>query len=452
MAIELYAVGGYDNVGKNMTAIRFFDERSDDVIILDIGLDLENYVEFKSEKRGCDLKEEELKDLESIPDDSIISDFVDNVRLIVAGHVHLDHIGAIPYLGNKYDCPVLATPFTIEVLKVTCADEGIKLRNKYIKLEAGNTFKVNDLLSVEFVNITHSTPQTVLVVIHYMEKDGSQKNILYANDYKLDKTPIVEISPDFDKLREMGKDGIDVMISNCLYSSEDIHAPSENRAREMLLSEFKDKDVQNRAIIVTTFSSHIARLKSIVELARKLDRKIIFIGRSLKKYIESAKKAGIIDLEEDGEIISSRSKVKERFKDLSNRKTEYVIVCTGHQGEPNSVLWKLVNKEIKFNFQPNDVVIFSSNVIPTPYNEKLREDIEEKLKSMRINIIKDIHVSGHLAGRDYKDVLKILKPKLLIPTHGPEDLAKALIKIAENVEDIDIKTLRCHDGHKYKIC
>jgi ribonuclease J len=447
MTIKLCAVGGYDLVGKNMTALKF----DDDVIILDIGLNLESYVEYKENKRGCDLEKNELTKIHAIPNDNIIESWKDKVKAIITGHVHLDHIGAIPYLADKYDCPIIATPFTIEVLKVTCKDEGIKLPNKYIKLCAGNIHEINENLKIEFINVTHSTPQTVLVLIHHKDKTGKVKKILYANDYKIDKTPIVEIAPDFDKLRQIGRDGIDVMISNCLYSGEDIHTPSENKAKEMLFSEFKKLDIKNRAIIITTFSSHIARLKSIIELAEKLERKIVFVGRSLTKYIECAKKAEICDFEKDGEIISSQSKVRERFRELSLNKRDYIIVCTGHQGEPNSVMWKLLHRDIKFNFQPNDIVVFSSTVIPTSYNTKLRQDIEEKLNELRIKVIKDVHVSGHLAGRDYKDILKILKPKLLIPTHGTEELAQTLMKIASNIEDVDIKTLRCHDGNKYEL-
>ncbi|MFA6090084.1 MAG: MBL fold metallo-hydrolase RNA specificity domain-containing protein, partial [Candidatus Woesearchaeota archaeon] len=218
------------------------------------------------------------------------------------------------------------------------------------------------------------------------------------------------------------------------------------KAKDMLFDVFKNIDVTNRAIIITTFSSHIARLQSIIDLAKKLDRRVVFVGRSLAKYIECAKKAGICDYEQEGEIISSKKNMREKFKEISANKRDYVIVCTGHQGEENSVVWKLVHKDIKFNFQANDIVVFSSNIIPTVYNKKLREDIEQKLLDMRIKVIKDVHVSGHLAGRDYKDVLKMLKPKLLIPTHGDEEMSVSLMKIAEN---IDIKTLRCHDGQKY---
>lgn len=437
--IELCAVGGYDRVGKNMTALKC----GDDVIILDIGLNLENYVEYKENIRGCDLDKDKLVKINAIPNDKIIEEWKDKVKAIIPAHVHLDHIGAIPYIAGKYDCPVIATPFTIEVLKVTCRDEGIKLPNVYIKLEPNSSHKINDDLKIEFINVTHSTPHTVLVLIHYKDK-----KILYANDYKIDKTPIVEIAPDFDYLRKIGKEGVNVMISNCLYSTEDIHTPSESKAREMLFKEFENLDTTNRAIIISTFSSQIARLKSIVELAQKLNRKVIFVGRSLQKYISCAKLAGICDLEEYGPVVSSKNKVKQQFKELSANKKDYVIVCTGHQGEPNSTMWKLVNDQIKFNLQPNDIVVFSSNIIPTEYNEKLRADVEKKLNDLRINIIKDVHVSGHLAGRDHKEILNLVKPKLLIPTHGDDEMTNALLKIGDN---LGIKTLRCEDQKFYKL-
>src|SRR5690606_10344988 len=141
---------------------------------------------------------------------------------------------------------------------------------------------------VEFLNMTHSTIQSTMIAVH-----TPYGVVIYANDYKFDNTPIMGDKPNYKRLRELSQIGIKAIIADCLYAPDERKTPSEKIARGLLEDVLFTTDNHNSGIIITTFSSHIARLKSIVEFGKKLNREIIFLGRSLNKYASAASKVGM---------------------------------------------------------------------------------------------------------------------------------------------------------------
>src|SRR3989344_1538939 len=351
--IEIAAVGGYDEVGKNMTAIKIDDE----VIILDIGLFLPKIISYE-ENENKELSVKELIEIGAGPDDSIIEKWKNNVKAIVLGHAHLDHIGFAPYVANKYNCPILGTPFTLEVLKKIIEDKEIKVMNQIIPVNPNSSFKISKNITVEFINITHSTLQTAMIVIHTKYGD-----IVYANDFKFDNHPVLGKKPNYERLKELSKNTI-CLIVDSLYSGLEQKTPSEKVAREMLSDVLLGTENKNNAIIITTFASHLARLKSIVDFGKKLRRKVVFLGRSLSKYCYAAKDANLIDFK-NVEIIGYAGKIKKKLKEIEkNGRSNYLVVVTGHQAEPGSVLVKMVNGNLPFNFLDGDHIVFACKVIP----------------------------------------------------------------------------------------
>ena len=275
--IEIYAVGGYDEIGKNCTVIKVGDE----AVMLDMGVHIENYIRYTADEELIAVRPSELIRAEAVPDISVIADLRKKIKAIIPTHAHLDHLGAIPYLGNKFKAPVIGTAYTTEVLKAILKDDKIKLNNKIKTLSANSSCRVSENIKIEFINTTHSTPQTVMVAVH--TKEGV---ILYANDFKFDLYPVLGKKPNFKRLEELGKQGVLGLITDSTYARDNKKMPSENVAREML------KDVlsipaKNGLIVVTTFSSHLARLKSIIEFGKKINREVIFLGRSLCKYVKA---------------------------------------------------------------------------------------------------------------------------------------------------------------------
>ncbi len=420
--IELTAVGGYSEVGRNMTAVKIGNE----VVVLDIGIHLENYIQLTNDEDVVNISPEDLLASEAVPNIRSIDDWAKQVKLIIPSHAHLDHVGGIPYLSGNYNADILASPFTTAVLKKIIAEEKIKIKNKIRTLNVNSFYTQSEDVKIEFINITHSTPQSVLIVVH--TKEGA---IVYANDFKFDLFPVIGKKPDFERLRALGEKGVLALIIDSTYAGWYQKMPSESVARQMLKDVLTDLEDNSKAIIVTTFASHIARLKSIIELGSKLNRKIVFLGRSLSKYVSAAKETGIANFEKDVEIVRYSKQIKKRLKRImKDGKEKYLLVVTGHQGEPSSTLYKMANNQLEFKFEKGDQVIFSCRVIPTPTNIANREYMEKNLNKLGVRIFRDIHVSGHSAREDHRELIQLLKPKHIVPAHGPFEMTTKMAELA----------------------
>ena len=425
--IKIYPIGGFNEVGKNMTAV----DLGEDVIIFDGGLFLPPIVELEESERAY--TEKKLRSIGAIPNDLILDKLGlrDKVRAIVPSHAHLDHIGALPYLAQRYDAPIIATPFTIEVLKTLFKDEKIMPRNKLISIKPNSTFYIqgkNKKYKLEFINITHSTPHTSFLALY-----TDEGIILYTNDFKLDNNPILGGKPNYKKIKEIAKKGIKVLICDSLYSGEERKTASERVARTMLDDVLSGMTNNRNGIIVTTFSSHIARLKSITDFGKKLNREIIFLGRSINKYVSAATRVGICPFRNDVKIATYRKQLERELKRIDRNRSNYMIVCTGHQGEPGSILDRLSRNKLPFRIQKSDNIIFSSSVIPTPVNIENRNLLDGRLKKRGSRLFKNIHVSGHAGREDLRDFLEMTKPEHIIPAHGGHDKTAHLITLAKEL-------------------
>ncbi len=427
MSIEIAAVGGWGEVGRNMTAVKV----GEDVIIFDMGLHMPNYIKLTDEEIGevISLTESSLKRADAVPQDQSIKDWRQNVRAIVLTHAHLDHMGAVPYLASKYDAPVICTPFSAAVLRAILRDEKIELQNKIIELKPGQTMPLNKQLKLEFFHITHSTPQTIIAGLH-----TSHGLILYGNDYKLDHHPTLGKPVNTELLKKVGEKGVLVLIQDCLYAGEQRKTPSENVVKNMLHDVIIDVDSKGKAIIVTTFASHIARLKTIAEFGRFLNRKVVFMGRSIAKYCYAAKDAEVTDLFTMAEILKYSRQIRRKVKEIQEKgKDKYLLVVSGHQGEPKSTLSKMIDGFYAWKFSPDDHVIFSSHIIPADINKKQRAIMEDKLTKLGVRMFKDIHSSGHSSREDLRDMLMLVKPKNVFPVHGEPQMMESFKTLAEDL-------------------
>ncbi len=423
--MEIYTVGGFNEVGRNMTAVKVNNE----VIILDMGLYLPKIVDFEEEGgERKDLDSEALAKIGAIPNDRILESVKDNVKAIVIGHGHLDHVGASPYLANKYNAPIIGTPYTIQILKRSLEDDGITLNNHLEVVEPNSSCKVGDI-EIELVHITHSIPQSTMVVLH--TKEGA---VVYANDFKFDNHPVLGKEPNYARLKQIGEKGVKALIVECLYAHEQRKTPSEHLAKEMLRDVLFDIKDNNNGIFITTFASHIARLSSIIEYGKKIGRNVVFLGRSLAKYVSAAEEVGIVNFSKDVEIVGYKRKVKKRLKEINKKgRQNYLIVCTGNQAEPGSILNELAADNLTLKLRPDDNVIFSSRTIPVAINIRNRERLEGILKKKKVRIFTGIHSSGHAFREDLRELINMLKPEHIFPSHGPEELQKNLADLAKEM-------------------
>ncbi len=445
MQVEICTVGGYNEVGKNMTAIRIDDE----VILCDMGIFLPPIVDLQLEDQNKQaFSSPQLIKIGAIPDDSTIDDWKNKVKAIVLGHAHLDHIGAVQYLAAKYRAPIIGSPYSLQVLKAILEDDQIQLPNKITPVQMDKKIKLTDNIELELISITHSTLQCSIVALH--TKKGV---ILYATDFKLDNQPVIGNKPNYKRLRELGASGkVLLCICECLYAPKNGKTPSESVAREMLKDVLLGVDNSDKAIFVTTFASHLPRIRSIIDFAKRLNRKVIILGRSMNRYIKAAEKLGLVHYSKESQIVPYRKDVEKVLLEIEKRRGKYLVLCTGNQGEPGSILDKIIEGNLHFNFQEEDHVVFSCKTIPASVNIANREAMEKKLKQKKVRLFTDIHVSGHSGREDLRDFITMIKPQHLIPCHGEASMEGAFNDLATEMDFKPGETVHImQNGQKLKL-
>lgn len=403
--MKVYTLGGFNEVGKNMVAV----EVDNEIVIFDMGYQMEEVVEHEGEVE--ELTTTETIEIEAIPKDKQIMDQKEKVKGIVIGHGHLDHCGAVPKLAGTYDCPIIATPYSMRVIERLIDEDRKDLNNELMEMEAGDTLSLSPKLELEFVNITHSIPGTVVSVLN--TKEGK---FVYGNDFKLDDEPTLGEKPDYKRFRELGNESVKVFTPGTTRIFEEGTCGSEKEVQIELKHVLDKAYSSGGAVLVSTFSSHIARLRNIIK-ANKGRRKILMVGRSLKEYTKSAEKEDLIDLS-DIEVRSWREEVEEIFEEVSNNKEKYLVICTGNQGERRAILSRIARDEYPLKLDENDQVIFSSETIPTPINKSNRYVLEKHLKEKGTRFYRKVHASGHALREDHRDLLKMIDPDNVIPCHG----------------------------------
>ena len=436
--MEICSVGGYEEVGKNMTAVK----TGDDVFLIDGGFYLPGVIELQEEQK-IGYTRKGLRRVGGIPDDRVLDKkgWTSKVRAIFVSHAHLDHVGGLPFLLDRYpNATVFATPFTMKVIQSLIKDARISVRNKLVSVQSNSTHSIpgaKTATKVEFVHTTHSTIQCTFVVVHTPEG-----TLFYSLDYKFDDAPTFGPPPNYSRLKELGDNGVKVAIVDTLYSAKTTSNGTETDADNMLKEAFEKADDKNAALFVTTFSSHIERLNNIVKYGQKTGRQIVFMGRSLAKYVECAQSVGQCPFRDKIKIVKYRGQVNSMFKRIEGDRGKYMVVCTGHQGEKGSILDRISKGQTNFRFRKGDNLIFSSSVIPTEVNIEARKKLDAKLERAGVNLQVNVHVHGHGSQQDKKKLLELVKPELLIPSHGTREQEEELVDVAEEMGYVQGKTTK----------
>ena len=411
MEIEIATIGGYEEVGRQMTAVRAGDE----IVIFDMGLNLSKVL-IHDNIQTESMHSLDLIDMGAIPDDRVMSELEGTVEAIVPTHGHLDHIGAISKLAHRYDAPVVATPFTIELVREEIQDEGkFNVQNDLIEMEAGGRMSIGERTELEFVNVTHSIIDAINPVLHTPE--GA---VVYGLDKRMDHTPVIGDPIDMKRFREIGREGEGVLayVEDCTNANKKGRTPSESVARRHLKDVMTSIEDYDGGIVATTFASHIARVTSLVEFAKDIGRQPVLLGRSMEKYSGTAERIGAAEFPEDLGMYGHRKSVDRTFKRIMNEgKENYFPIVTGHQGEPRAMLTRMGRGETPYELDQGDKVLFSARVIPEPTNEGQRYQSEQLLRMQGARIYDDIHVSGHMNQEGHYAMLDALQPQNIIPAH-----------------------------------
>ena len=402
-ALRISPLGGVGEVGKNSTLVEF----GDDMIIVDAG------VKFpEAELHGVDLV---------VPDYSYIAERLDGLLGILFTHGHEDHIGGLPYLIMQLDphepIPIYGTPLTLGLISVKLREHGMLGRVTQMAIREGLRARLGPF-EVEPVAVNHSIPDAVGLVIR------TPAGVLFhTGDFKFDPTPVQGRTTDNERLRQLGDEGVLVLLSDCVRVEQPGWTASEAGVREALEQLI---GAAPGRVLVTTFASNIGRLCEVVRSAHKLGRKAAVVGRSMEENLRVARELGFLQIPE-GSLVDLRE-----INGLPPDKI--VLLSTGSQGEPTSVLSRIARGDHPLvKIQPNDTVIFSAS--PVPGNEESVARSIDNLFRRGARVIYQmidprVHVSGHASREELRHLLDLVRPRYLVPLHGEHRMLWLLRELA----------------------
>lgn len=336
---------------------------------------------------------------------------------IIITHAHEDHCGAVPHLWKELECPIYATKFTVNFLKEKLKE--FQLEDIVPVKEVGINGSVNlGPFTVEFINVTHSIPEANSILIS--TEAGSA---LHTGDWKFDPKPVVGLISNIERLKEIGDKG-DLLAAIC--DSTNIlskHDPeSESEIYDNIYNIIKRS---KKLIAVSLFASNVARIETISQAAKALNRKVVLLGRSLWRIVKVAQDSGY--LTDSAEFLEAQD-----VADLPREKL--LLICTGCQGEPKAATSRLANKSHKdFKMQQGDTIIFSSKIIPG--NETRAHNMLNAFIEMGVEVVtektENVHASGHPVKAELKEMYSLIKPKMTIPVHGEYIHTHAHVKFAK---------------------
>ena len=384
--LKIMALGGLDEIGKNM----YVYEYGKDILIIDCGMGFPD-----DDMYGIDIV---------IPDIQYLIENKERVRGIVLTHGHEDHIGAMPYVMRKLDCPVYATRLTAGLVRLKLEEHGLAESVKICTHSAGDVFRVG-VFQVELIHVNHSIPDSVAVAVK-----TPAGTVIHTGDFKIDLTPIEGGIFDFARFSQLGEEGVLALLSDSTNVERTGYTDSERHVGESMDALFRGCD---KRIIVTTFASNVHRIQQIIDCASRYGRKVGVTGRSMENVIRMAVEEGYMQIP-DGVLVDMN-----RLNSLPAAKT--VIITTGSQGESMSALYRMAfseHRQVKIG--AGDRVIMSASAIPG--NERQVTKVIDELFYKGVEVIydrsMDIHVSGHACQQEQMIMMALTKPRYFIPVHG----------------------------------
>ena len=365
-----------------------------------------------------------------LPKIDFIDEIKDNLEAIIVSHGHEDHAGAVAFFADKIKCPIYATGFAKSLIENRLKEFGSMDKVKVHKINPKENINLKNF-DLSFITTNHSIPEPHAILIK--TKYGK---LLHTADWKIDNGPTIGEEIDISSFKKIGDDGLLALIGDSTNADVPGFSKSEQEVREELIKIFSR---YNQRIVVTCFSSNIARMESIAIAAKKNNRKIALVGRSMKKTIEAAIKNNIID--ENSNFITEE---EASFIPREN----LVVICTGSQGEKRSALSRIsYNSHRHIHLEKDDLVIFSSRDIPG--NEKSINNLKNLLIRQQVGIITSeddlVHVSGHGYAEEIKQMYQWTRPYIAIPVHGE---AKHLVAHAKLAQASQVPIIKILDNGK----
>ncbi len=414
-------LGGIGEIGMNLSIYGFGDERRRQWLIVDCG------VSFASEEQlpGVDL---------ILPDIRYLLEERRNILGLVLTHAHEDHMGALIDLWPKLNVPLYATPFAAALF------EARRLSEPGAPAIPVNVVPLNGSIAlgpftVDFINVAHSIPESNALAIR-----TALGTVVHTGDWKIDLTPVVGAPTDQAKLTALGDQGTLALIGDSTNAVRDGRSPSEADVAKTLTELIRTAPAR---VAVTTFASHVGRIRAVADAARLAEREVVVVGRAMERVVQVARETGYLDGVQD-------FRAAESYGYLPPDKV--LALCTGSQGEPRAALARIAQDEHpEVTLTRGDRVIFSARTIPG--NEKAVARVINGLVTQGVDVITDrdhlVHVSGHPRRAELLDMINWVRPQILIPAHGEALHLAEHAKLARNAGVPQV--LVCRNGDLVKL-
>ena len=383
-------LGGFGEIGMNLSIYGFGDRRRRQWIIIDCG------VSFASEEHlpGVDL---------ILPDISYLIEERKNILGLVLTHAHEDHMGAIMDLWPRLKVPFHATPFSAALFEARRASEPGAPEIPVNVVPAGGHLSLGPF-EIDFINVAHSIPESNALAIR-----TPAGTVVHTGDWKIDPTPVVGGPTDAARLTALGDAGVLALIGDSTNAVREGRSPSEADVAKTLAELIRTAP---RRVAVTTFASHVGRLRAVADAARAAEREVVVVGRAMERVVQVARETGYLQGVQDFRGVESYGYLPP---------DKVLALCTGSQGEPRAALARIAQDEHPdVTLSRGDRVIFSAR--PIPGNEKAISRVINGLVEQGVEVITDrthlVHVSGHPRRDELRDMIGWVRPKILIPAHG----------------------------------
>ena len=412
--LRIIPLGGLGEVGKNMTVY----EMGGEILVVDAGLAFP-----RDEHLGVDLLLPDIGYLEGR-----------RVRAVVLTHGHEDHVGGLPYLLREVDVDsVVATPLTLALVKSKLDEHGLGQKAELVAASPGDAPLELGPFRVELVRVAHSIPDSAALVI-----ESAAGRVVHTGDWKLDHTPVDGLKTDVGTLAEIGNRGVDLLLGDSTNAERPGNTGSERLVGEAFRAIFP---LRTGKILVASFASNIHRMQQAADVAVECGRKVVVVGRSMRKNLNIARNLGYVSFPEDAIVNPDEA--------AQLRPHELLVLCTGSQGEPMSALTRIAYGDHKaVSVEPGDTVVISAK--PVPGNELRVHDSINQLARAGAEVLHEeiapVHVSGHACQEELRTMLSLLRPRHVMPIHGEYRMQAAHAKLAREAGVPEERILIAENG------
>ena len=396
-------LGGAGEIGMNAYVYGYGLPGKEKLIVVDLGVTFPDM----DTTPGVDL---------ILPDIAWLKERRADIEGIFITHAHEDHVGAIGHYWQSLGAPVYARAFTANIARRKLAEHGLP-DNVVTVVEPYPQVIECGPLKISYVPISHSIPESAGLII-----DTPVGRLIHSGDFKIDETPVVGDPFNRPLWEEVSKDGVKALICDSTNVFSPLPGRSENTIGDAIAEMMSNA---TGTVVATTFASNIARLKTLGLAAKKANRSVVLLGRSMQRMVEAATQVG---------ILSGFPPIVSPEDALNMPRNSIMLLVTGSQGERRAASAQLAQgKYLGLSLKDGDTFLFSSKTIPG--NERGVIRIMNQLSELGVDVIDDAggkyHVSGHANRPDLATMHEIVKPEMLIPMHGEHRHLREHVKLGE---------------------